>query len=79
MEITEFMGFTLGETVYLQSDLQKKIPMVVSGFGKKSIYDENDLFPVTPIRRELRYIECEWFNSQRKIEIRNFLPETLKK
>jgi uncharacterized protein YodC (DUF2158 family) len=77
-QIKEFKGFTLGEVVYLKSDLDLKLPMTVSDFRTKAIYPENDPFAL-PIRRELAYIEAEWFNSQRKVERANFLPETLKK
>jgi hypothetical protein len=77
-QIKEFKGFTLGEVVYLKSDLESKTPMTVSDFRTKAIYDLNDPFGL-PIRRELAYVEAEWHNSQRKVERANFLPETLKK
>ncbi|HRX13226.1 MAG TPA: hypothetical protein P5210_16300 [Draconibacterium sp.] len=76
-EIIEFEGFRVGDSVCLRHDFKKSVVMTVVGFNPEIIWPENGFsLSAEPIRK-LRWVECQWFNSQRKAERNSFLPAVL--
>ena len=78
-EIEEFSGFKIGDIVCLRHDIDRRVRMTVTNFHAEIIWPNDEFALNAEPQKKLKWIECQWFNSQKKAERNSFLPDVLVK